>query len=212
MPPTIAVFGSTGATGRLLVEQALQRDLVVTAVARRPEAVGSVDRRLRVVGAALTESDRLADALAGADAVVSMLGVSSLRQARRGTNVYTTGTRAIVDGMIRARVSRLVVLSSSGVRAQAGDSWFYTHILRQYFLAPVYADIRAMEEELSRTDLRWTVVRAPYLTGHDERVDYRVSHDGAVPGDASLSRWTLAHSLLDVTVSAAYDKQVLSVY
>ncbi|GIM92611.1 NAD(P)-dependent oxidoreductase [Paractinoplanes toevensis] len=211
MSGTIAVFGPTGATGRLLIEQAVGRGLDVVAVARRPQALAG-ETRIRVVGAELTDAPALADALRGCTAVISALGVSSLGQARRGTDVYSAGTRAIIEAMRSAAVERLVVLSSSGVRPQDGDSRLYRHILKPFFLEPVYRDIRLMEGALAGSDRRWTVVRAPYLHGDSRDVRYRVSLDGRVPGDAVLSRWKLAYALLDVATGAEYERRVISVY
>jgi len=45
----LAVLGATGATGRLLCDQALAAGHTVAAVVRRPEAVGN--RRLQLVKA-----------------------------------------------------------------------------------------------------------------------------------------------------------------
>jgi len=52
----IAVFGGTGATGRLLIDQALDRGLSVTAYARHPEKLGIEDDRLTVVAGELSDS------------------------------------------------------------------------------------------------------------------------------------------------------------
>jgi len=76
---TVLVVGATGATGRLLVAQLLQRGEKVRAVVRnsqtlpRPEKYGE---NLTVIQASLLEltHDALADAVDGCDAVASCLG------------------------------------------------------------------------------------------------------------------------------------------
>src|SRR5260370_7765285 len=75
----IAVVGATGRTGLQVVEQALARGDDVIALARQPEAM---PRRPGMVGAAADVLDRavLVEALAGADAVVSTLGIGTSPQ------------------------------------------------------------------------------------------------------------------------------------
>ena len=70
----IAVFGGTGATGRLLIDQALDRGHSVTAYARHPEKLGIEDDRLTVVAGELWDSAAIDRAVEGSDAVVSLLG------------------------------------------------------------------------------------------------------------------------------------------
>ncbi len=208
---TIAVFGATGRTGRALIGQAVAAGHPVVAVARRPGAIGVTHPGLRVVGAQLTDADALADALNGVDVVVSVLGVPSLRESRKGTTVHSAGTRAIRQAMTRAGVRRIVVVSSGGVQTEPMGNWVYTHVVKRFFLAPVYADMRVMEEELRAGDLDWTIVRPSYLRGEERRTDYRTALDGPLPGDGALSRWGLAHLLLRTATDSAYRRRVVSV-
>ncbi len=208
---TLAVFGATGGTGRELIGQAVAAGHDVVAVARRPEAVGAAHGRLRVVGAQLTDADVLARALDGVDVVVSVLGVSSLRQARRGTTVHSAGTRAVRHAMSRAGVRRIVAVSSGGVQDEPVGDWLYDRVVRPAFLAPLYADMRIMERELRETDLDWTVVRPSFLRGGQRRTDYRVAVDGPLPRSRALSRWSLAHLLLRTAVTGGCHRRVISV-
>ena len=69
----IVVLGATGATGRLLVDQAIDRGHEVVAYVRRPEAL-SARPGLGVVGGQLTDEPALTAAMAGADAVLCAIG------------------------------------------------------------------------------------------------------------------------------------------
>lgn len=73
----IAVFGATGRTGVPLVEQALERGHEVVAFARSPGKLGVDNPDLTVVEGDAYSGEGVAEAVAGADAVVSVLGQSS---------------------------------------------------------------------------------------------------------------------------------------
>lgn len=207
----ITTFGVTGGSGRAFVELALAADHEVTAVARRPEALGVSHPRLNVVKASVTDADALEPVISGADAVVSVLGVSGLLEARKGTTIYSESSRAIIEAMQRQGVSRLVAVSSGGVDPKESDNWFYTNILKRFFLEPIYRDMRIMEANMRASGLDYTIVHPPFLTGDKRRTDYRVTVNEEVPNDTTLSRWSLGHFLLQVVESPDYSRSMASV-
>jgi putative NADH-flavin reductase len=70
----VVVFGSTGGTGRQLVEQALEEGHQVTALARHPEKFPMQHEHLRIVQGDVLDSDCVVAAVSGQDAVMSALG------------------------------------------------------------------------------------------------------------------------------------------
>ncbi|MGL5808587.1 MAG: NAD(P)-dependent oxidoreductase [Nocardioides sp.] len=191
----LGVLGATGGSGSAFLELALAAGHQVLVVARRPEAVvahGDVE----VTAGDATDVGALSRGLDGADAVVNLVGVSGLLAARRGTSVYSRSAEALVRAAPSAGFSRVVAVTSGGVVPQPGDGWFYTNVLKRYFLEPTYADMRLAEDVLRRSDLDWTLVRPGYLTGDKERTDYRTAVDTPLDEDGSLSRWSLAHAIL----------------
>jgi putative NADH-flavin reductase len=192
----IVVFGSTGITGLSLLDIALsQKDEVIT-VARRPQAIQIESPNLKIIKAEISNHQALQDAIEGADVVISVLGVSSLLQARKGTKIYSEGTKAILNAMQQVGCHRLIVVSSGGLEPQPSDPWFYTHILKKFFLEPIYQDMRIMEKLLSeQQSVQYTIVRPPFLYGDQKKLDYRVSIGRCFSDDSTLSRWSLAHYL-----------------
>jgi putative NADH-flavin reductase len=81
----IVVFGADGATGRLLVADALVRGHKVVAVTRRPDDFPVKDPRVEIVRADVTSGAGLVAAVSGSDAVASALGAPGRsRCTRRG--------------------------------------------------------------------------------------------------------------------------------
>ena len=108
----LAIFGATGGTGRNLVEQALEHGDELTVLARNPAKLARTDVRLRVVQGDVRDVVVVRQTVAGAEAVISVLGP------RRGAGprVLAAGMRNITEAMLEAGVRRLVVLSITAVR------------------------------------------------------------------------------------------------
>ncbi len=88
----IAVLGSTGATGRQLVTQALERGHTVTALARTPAKLNLPSSpALRPVRADVAVPDAIAAALTDVDVVVSGLGHAT----GSAPDVLAAGARAV---------------------------------------------------------------------------------------------------------------------
>ena len=100
------IFGASGPTGRLLVDQAIVAGHTVTAVMRNPQ---SIEGATVVRGDVLDPEDVLA-AVEGADAVLSSLGVPF---GRKPIDTYSRGTANIIAAMKEHGVRRLVLTSSS---------------------------------------------------------------------------------------------------
>jgi putative NADH-flavin reductase len=108
----IVIFGANGGTGRLLVAQALEAGHTTVGVTRRPDQFPFAHPALAVAGADVSDSAALGDIVAGADAVLSTLGVPFTREA---VDTYSVGTANIVGAMRLTGVRRLVVVSSTAL-------------------------------------------------------------------------------------------------
>jgi putative NADH-flavin reductase len=84
----LTVFGANGATGRLLVRQALDAGHEVAAVTRRPADFPFAHSRLTIVAADVRDGQAVTRALGGSETVLSSLGVPFTR---RPVTVYSEG-------------------------------------------------------------------------------------------------------------------------
>jgi hypothetical protein len=123
---TVLIVGATGATGRLLVEQLLERGCEVRVVVRSPEKLPERvrnDGRVTVIrGSVLDMSDvEVADVVAGCSAVASCLG----HNVTVG-GMFAPPYRLVTDTLSRlcaairnfegGGTTRVVLMSSTGVR------------------------------------------------------------------------------------------------
>lgn len=207
----LVLLGVTGDTGHALLEQALEHGHNVVAIARTPARVTVVHPNLKVLCGDVMAAATLVEPLQGADAVVSCVGVSNPRQARKGTTVYSAGTHNLIEAMHATGCKRIIVVSSAGVAPRKGAPILYKLIVKPFFLEPVYQDMRLMEAELAASDLDWTVVRPPYLTGKPLRTDYRLQADRNFDDDRALPRASVAHFLLTEAETPRFVRQVVAI-
>jgi putative NADH-flavin reductase len=107
----IALIGGTGFVGSAVLEELLQRGHQVTALARDPAKYTARDG-LAVAKADVLDAAQVADAVRGADAVVSAYNPGW--QEPEIYNVFLQGTRAVFDGVKRGGVKRLLVVGGAG--------------------------------------------------------------------------------------------------
>jgi putative NADH-flavin reductase len=159
----LTIFGGTGPTGQLLVRQALDAGHEVTAFARNPAKLPQQDR-LRSVEGQLHDTDAIAKAVEGADAVLSLLGPS--RNAA-DTPPLVVGTRNIIDAMHAHGVPRLVAVGTPSI-TDPGDGRDLLISLMVKGIAtfqPVaYRAIVDIGRLVRESGLKWTIVRVPWLT------------------------------------------------
>ncbi|WP_149179191.1 SDR family oxidoreductase [Streptomyces sp. TRM49041] len=194
----LTVFGATGGTGRLVVEQAIDAGHEVRAVVRTPAKLPLEHPRLRKLQADLFAPDTLKPALTGADAVVSALGAPSRKDTGQ---ICANGVRSILTAMEATGVRRIAAISAQPVlRSGAGEPFWFrttvTPIVRAVYRNN-YADLELMERILAESSADWTVLRPPYLTDKPGTGRYRTALEANVSGSA-LTRADLAKALLDV--------------
>lgn len=199
----IAVFGASGRTGRVLVDQALARGHRVTAFvrdpSRLPDARGRPDVVPDVVRGDVTDAAAVEEAVAGQDAVLSALGHA------KGSpkDVQARGTANIIAAMEKHGVRRLISLTGAGVRAEGDEPKFVDGVflfLLGVLQRDVLQDANRHVEEIQRSHLDWVVVRGPRLTEGEARESYRVGLVGKNSG-TRISRADLAGFMLDQLTS-----------
>jgi len=193
----IAVMGATGRTGMQVVQQGLARGHHVTALARRPEAVTLCDGNLVTAQTDVLDRDRLVEALAGSEAVVSTLGV---RSSRAPTVLYSQGITNALSAMDANGMSKLVVISAAPVGSRAEQPFLERRVampLLERVFGATYDDMRRMEALLRDSDADWVSLRPPRLVNKAATHGYRLDATRPLPRARTLTYADLATALLD---------------
>jgi putative NADH-flavin reductase len=186
----VTVFGATGGTGKHVVEQALAAGHEVTAVARNVSEVTPRDG-LTVLQGDVVDFASVEQAVAGSDAVVSVLGVADRR---KPTKLFSEGVSNMVRAMKASGTKRIIALSADGVEpnpaVNIGQRLVIALVVAR-ILKHLYGDMLEMERVLADSETDWTVVRPPRLSDKEHTGEYQLST--GEPGPSSgISRADLA--------------------
>lgn len=201
VPKNILILGATGGTGQQVVSQALRQGHHVTAFVRTPERLTATSERLRVLTGTVDNSQALAAAVVGQDAVISTLGVGN---SLKSSGLIARSAPAIVRALETQGVRRLIVMSAYGVGATWRDVPRLPRIVMRLLSRDLYTDKAAGEEVFRRSDLDWTVVYPVTLTNGPETGRYQVGERLTLRGFPRVSRADVADFLLAQVGDNAY--------
>ena len=194
----IALIGGTGFVGSAVLTELLSHQ--VTALARNP-AKFAAQPGLTVVAADVLDAAQVAKAVAGTDAVISAYNPGWTEPQIH--DLFLQGSQAILDGIKKATVKRVLVVGGAG-------SLFVAPGVQLVDTPPFPAEYKqgalAARELLNRmqkeTTLDWTFLSPPIALAPGERTgQYRVGGDTLLPGvgeaPAGISVADLAVALVD---------------
>jgi putative NADH-flavin reductase len=194
----VLLIGATGGTGLEVIRQALQRHVAVTAVLRSPEKLGGLASKITIAPGSVFDAGVVAAAATGCDAVLSAIGSPGGLLSRGATTVYSRAAAALVGGMPRAGIQRLVFCTSAGVEPNdPGEILPYRLIVKPLFLQRSYDDMSVAERLITTSGLDWTLVRPARLTNHPSGSGYRVSPRYRARGGTAIPRADVASFMLD---------------
>lgn len=192
----LTIFGATGGTGTCLVRQALAAGHEVTAVVRDPARLTvPASPRLHTVTADVLDPASIVTSVAGADAVITAIGP----RANGRTTISQDSVHSIIEAMSKAGTRRLITVSGT-IAADDGDGPVLRYLLKPLARATqlryVCADMRRAEAEVRDSQLDWTIMRPPRLTGRPATGRYRTAVDRNPARAFSLPRADLAACIL----------------
>ena len=202
----IAVIGSTGRTGRLVLDEGVRRGHSMTAFTRRPDTLAGVRGLKSVVHGDGRSLEDMRRAVRGQDAVISIV----VSEGRGPTTVMSDVTRAELDAMREAGVRRLVSVSVSAIEGRR--PWILINLVR-WILRKPYADFARMERLITSSLVDWTIVRPPYPSNRRKtgRVRTQVGGKDLSRGPYHISRADLAATLVDLAEDSQHVREVLLV-
>jgi len=199
----IAVFGSTGPSGQLIVKYALSKGYEVIAYARNPSKINFQNKNLTVIEGTLSDITAIECAVSGVQAVVSILGAT--------TNVKTTelsdGTQNIIDAMKKHNVRRLVAMGTASVEdANDRPVWKFRLLVKivKSLIPGAYNEIRRIGSQVKQSSLDWTLVRLAMLTNGPAKGIKHVGYYGIDNINLTVTRADLAKFFVDQLENREY--------
>ena len=214
LPNHVAVIGAAGGLGQGILDACRATGIRFTAIVRaRPERISDVPSGSRVaVVKSLDDPTALAEAFAGADAVLTAMGVTATNSDR--STLLSANMAAVEKSMSTAGVDRIIVINTliaslpgkPASRALRFFSWMPGTIGRGA------TEQQAVVDALGNgafSSLRWTLVRAGVNSrGKDERPVASADWDGALNSwspvsYAAMGRWMLEEAAANEFVRAS---------
>ena len=178
MSKKVLVLGASGRTGGYIVDGLLRRGLSVVALVRDPSTytppASSTPSNLHTVRGTPQSLTDVSAALTGCDSVITALALS-----RSGDSPFASLTSppfsmrdalaATITAMQQQSVKRLVVVSSWGVADDYPNAPFiFRAVLYLTPLRHVFADHDAVDAEVRKSGLDWTLSRPVGFTTTDD--------------------------------------------
>jgi putative NADH-flavin reductase len=209
----IAIFGASGATGTLLTQRCLAAGYDVRALLRTPEKF-PLRNQVHVIQGSPFDLASVSQTIQGTDAVLSALGAKSLKK----EDVLERAVPRIIAAMQESLsqpnpVRRIIVLGSAGALSTSLDKqpawrrWIVQNIVYNTFLKWPVASQISQWNDLSYSDLDWTMVMPPMLTNDPARGIYRIDGEALPPNGSRISRADVADFMMQQIDSLQWIKK-----
>ena len=210
----LLLLGSTGRTGRIVLEIALKKGYQVNCLARNTERIKK--KGLTIFEGNPTNENDLKKAISKCDFVISVLNIS--RKTDFPWSSLKTPSTFLSDAMnIVVRISknenikRISICSAWGVAETKNDipKWFKWLINRSN-IGIAYNEHEKQEEIISKSKLNWTIIRPVGLSNSKKEEKIIETFNNKPKPNMLISRKSLAKYLLQsLTNNSLIEKKVV---
>lgn len=205
----VVLFGATGKSGSRLLQELVSRGHHVTASARDVRKLsGSPAQAVKEDD--LSDADRIANTIAGADAVISAYAPPA-----DDTDQLIGATERLVEAVGKAGVDRLLMVGGAGgLEVAPGVSLIASGHLPAAWLPIATSHVKVLDV-LRQSDVDWTYVApAAYFEPGERRGTFRVGTNELIAdakGESRISMEDYAIALVDELESGANRRKRISV-
>lgn len=208
----IALIGASGFIGSALRKEALARGHRVTALVGRPERLEPADG-LSVFASDVFDQDRLAQQLAGHEAVISAFSGHAHEDVR---GHFNRGSAAIVAATKRAGVLRLLVVGGAGsLEVAPGVQLVDTPDFPEQWKGSALGGRDVLESLRAEPSLDWTFLSPAAMIAPGERTGrFRLGGEQLLvdeAGNSAISVEDYALALIDELEQPAHSRRRFSI-
>lgn len=204
----ITIFGASGKTGRLVVQQALSRGYQVVAYVRDATKLSFTDANLKVVQGQLDDLDMVKQAVTGSQAVLSALGPTGKKESDQQISL---GMANILNALDTLDIKRFIVLSTTSAQDPRDIDNMQFKLRRGMIRMgrpSAYDAIVKYTALVRQSKCDWTLLRiASLLTSASLTKSVQVGYLGRDKFKAKLSRANLAWFMLEQLDSTEFIRQ-----
>ncbi len=198
----ILILGATGRTGKLILEEALNKGYEVVCLVREPEKVKEDHKNLKIARGSPDQISDLENAIKGCEGIISALNISRKSdfpwaRLRTPPTFLSDVMKNIIFLHEKNRIERVVVCSAWGVAETENEIpiWFQW-IIKNSNIGVAYRDHERQEAELKKSGLNWTIVRPTGLTKFKNEKKIIESYNNEPKPKLTISRKSVARFML----------------
>ncbi len=189
----IAIIGAGAGIGFESVTQALKKGHTVTALSTNTDQLPNHPQLIKINGSATSTVD-LKNAIRGTDAVLITVGTKN----KKATTLFSDIANTLIKvGNELNFSSPVLIITGFGAGESKGYLSFFMRTVISLFLKEQYVNKTLMEELITKSNLKWEIVRPGMLTEGDLTSSYKVLpklQKGMKVG--KISRADVAHFLI----------------
>jgi putative NADH-flavin reductase len=211
----ILLLGSTGRTGRLILQKALQDGHMVTATVRDPSGLQGINAEM-IIGTPY-DKDTIKTAINNCDAVINTLNISRTSDSpwaklRAPEDLLSRSMQNVLDTMDENNPKRIIVLSALGAGESRKKMPFIFNLLVSFSnLKYAFNDHARQEALLTNSSSNWTVVRLPMLTKTEGEKEILVNTNDGTRLKSKINRESVARFVLNILEDKKYYKSVVAI-
>lgn len=207
----ILIIGGNGQTGRLVLDEALQRGHKVTALVRNPSSLPAKEGLTIVKGTPVDPANVESAILAVPDDIPTAVIVTLSGPKEKGTHVMADANENLTTAMKKHGVAKIVSMASFGV----GSSYPNINFLMRFAISSTslghqFKDHDKVDEILKKNGTNFVILRPSRLTnGKKAPVNYLGDEgkgQGVWAGMGGISRASVAAALVDAAEKSTWDK------
>jgi putative NADH-flavin reductase len=161
----IAIFGSTGFLGKVLLEMALDKGYQVKTLVRNPDKLGEFRDRVEFIHGNILNVNDIKMTVSGTEVVISTVGPPNRNPGN--PDIYKKSMENIVDILEKENIRRFIHVGGAAHLGGENENWTIgRRVLKQILNISGKQILVAKQlewEVLKKSKLEWTLVRPPAI-------------------------------------------------
>ncbi len=204
----IAILGSTGFLGKILLKKALEAGYEIKTLVRNPEKLGEFRDKVEYIQGNIFKADDIERTVSGTKAVLSTVGPPQKNP--EDPEKYKKAMEDLVAILEKKNIMRLIHTGGAVHPGGNNENWSTGRILLRLFLnifAKPILEAKHLEwEVLKESNIDWTLVRPPKITKGESK-NKKVIADEKNLASTKINVEDLASFILDQIVSENWIKK-----
>jgi len=162
----IAILGSTGFLGKVLLEKALDGGYQIKTLVRNPEKLNDFKNSVDFIQGNIFEANKIEETVRGTDVVISTVGPPQRNP--KNPEKYKRAMEDLVAALEKLNIKRFIHVGGAVHPGGENENWTMGRSILRLFLTLVWKPglvAKQLEwEVLKLSNLDWTLVRPPQIT------------------------------------------------